>query len=178
MLEFQKKCPDISSLATIGMVASHLLVAGGLLSSGALADRSMTAGSTGETSTISELDDSAGTATAISLIDSGLYEEAIEALLLAIETNPIDADSFNELGYAHSQLQNYDLALEYYDRALKLNPEHAGALAYMGKVYLELGEIDLAESHLRQLDLICLFGCEPFTSLQEAIAIYYANKDG
>ena len=93
-----------------------------------------------------------------------------------ISENPNDPEAFNQLGYAHSRLQNYDLALEFYHQALEIDPEHAGALAYMGKVYLELGKVEIAENHLQQLDLICLFGCEAFSSLQEAISLYYANK--
>jgi len=176
MLKSQEQWRAISSLTTVGIVVSHLLAAG-LLSGNALADRSMTAGSTQKTNAISTLDESSGISKAISLIDSGLYEEAISALLLAIDADPTNADSFNQLAYAHSQLQTYDLALKYYNRALEIDPEHTGALAYMGKVYLELGEVELAESNLRKLDLICLFGCESFTSLQEAVAIHYANQD-
>ena len=178
MLKVQKRYRDISRPSAIGIVVSHLLLVACLLSSSALADRSMTTGSTQEPSNTSVLDEPADIDIMISLIDNGLYEEAINALVLATESDPTNADNFNQLGYAHSQLQNHDLALKYYDRALEIDPEHAGALAYMGKVYLELGEIELAESLLRQLDLICLFGCEPFTSLQEAIAIHYANKGG
>ena len=155
-----------------------LLVFWGVLFTGqAQADRLMTGGSTGSRDTIvSTSDDAVGEA--ISLIDNGNYEEAIQKLLTLTANAAQEPEVFNQLGYAHSRLQNYDVSLEFYGKALKIDPEHAGALAYMGKVYLELGKITAAEDHLRQLDLICLFGCEPFSTLQEAISLYYANESG
>ena len=156
-------------------LACQLICPFALLSHSAMADRLMTGSSTGNSDTTLEIDtDSVNEA--ISQIDDGNYEEAIGTLLSHIAENPNDPEAFNQLGYAHSRLQNYDLALEFYHQALEIDPEHAGALAYMGKVYLELGKIEIAENHLQQLDLICLFGCEAFSSLQEAISLYYANK--
>jgi tetratricopeptide (TPR) repeat protein len=146
-----------------------------LLSDNAMADRLMTGGSTGNKETTLETTTDP-VSVAISQIDDGNYGVAIGILLSLIEVNPDNPEAFNQLGYAHSRLQNYDLALEFYHQALEIDPEHAGALAYMGKVYLELGKVEIAENHLRQLDLICLFGCDPFSSLQEAISLYYANK--
>ena len=157
------------------LLACQLICSFALLSDNATADRLMTGGSTGNSDTTLETDTDS-VSEAVSQIDSGHYEEAIETLLSHIAANPNDPEAFNQLGYAHSRLQNYDLALEFYDQALEIDPEHAGALAYMGKVYLELGKIELAENHLQQLDLICLFGCEAFSSLEEAISLYYANK--
>ena len=156
-------------------LACQLICPFALLSHSAMADRLMTGSSTGNSDTTLEIDtDSVNEA--ISQIDDGNYEEAIGTLLSHIAENPNDPEAFNQLGYAHSRLQNYDLALEFYHQALEIDPEHAGALAYMGKVYLELGKIEIAENHLQRLDLICLFGCEAFSSLQEAISLYYANK--
>ena len=146
-----------------------------LLSDNAMADRLMTGGPTESVGATLETD-TVSVSKAISQIDDGNYEGAIGLLLSHISSNPNDPEAFNQLGYAHSRLQNYDLALEFYRQALEIDPEHAGALAYMGKVYLELGEVEIAEDHLRQLDLICLFGCEAFSSLQEAISLHYANK--
>lgn len=140
-----------------------------------LADRLMTGGSTPSTEAIISMEDDIVN-NAISEIDKGNYEEAIGTLISLTTSLPQNPEVFNQLGYAHSRLQNYDLALEFYRAALKIHPEHAGALAYKAKVHLELGEIGIAEEHLRQLDLICLFGCEAFSTLQEAISLYYANE--
>ena len=117
-------------------------------------------------------------AQAIIALEGGHYEEAISALLVIAEEDPENADIFNQLGYANSRLQNYDQALTFYHRALDIDPEHAGAHAYIGKVYLEMGDLTMAEHHLGELDLICLYGCEPFDRLKEAISLYRANQSG
>ena len=146
-----------------------------IFSDNALADRLMTGGSTSSTDNIISLEDNPVN-NAISEINNGNYEEAIGTLMSLAISTPQNPEVFNQLGYAHSRLQNYDLAMEFYLEALKIHPEHAGALAYKAKVHLEFGEIGIAEEHLRQLDLICLFGCEAFSTLQEAISLYYANE--
>ena len=117
-------------------------------------------------------------ARAVASLEEGHYEEAIDALFVFVGEDPENADIFNQLGYANSQLQNYDQALTFYHRALNIDPEHAGAHAYIGKVYLEIGDLTMARHHLGQLDLICLYGCEPFYSLKEAISLYRANQSG
>ena len=111
-------------------------------------------------------------------LEGGHYQEAIDILLVIIEGNPRHAEAFNQLGYANSQLQNYETALNYYHQALEIDAEHTGAHAYLGKVYLEMDDLKMAEHHLAQLDLICLFGCEPFFSLKEAISLYRSNQNG
>jgi len=111
-------------------------------------------------------------------IEDGHYQEAIDTLLIIVEGDPKNAEALNQLGYANSRLQNYEKALNYYHQAIDINPEHAGAHAYLGKVYLELDDVKMAEYHLGRLDLICLFGCEPFYNLKEAISLYHSNQNG
>jgi hypothetical protein len=73
MLESQKRYRDILSFATKGIMAFHLLLAAGSLSTSALANPSMVVQKTGASSALDELTD---TAKAISIIDSGPHEEA------------------------------------------------------------------------------------------------------
>ena len=120
-----------------------------------------------------------GTATfedAVVAVEEGHYEEAVEILFALIEKEPYHADVFNQLGYANFQLQNYDEALIFYRQALDIDPAHTGAHGYIGKAYLEIGDLTRAEHHLERLDLICLFGCEAFYTLQEAISLYRINQ--
>ena len=146
----------------------------------AVADQGMTVG-TGEDVATPKNDpdsESSNLSQAVIAIGDGHYQEAIDTLLIIIEGNPKNAEAFNQLGYANSQLQNYEEALNYYHQAIDIDPEHAGAHAYLGKVYLEMDDLKMAEYHLAQLDLICLFGCEPFYSLKEAISLYRSNQNG
>ena len=105
-------------------------------------------------------------ARAVASLEEGHYEEAIDALFVIVGEDPENADIFHQLGYANSQLQNYDQALTFYHRALNIEPEHAGAHAYIGKVYLEIGDLTMAQHHLGQLDLICLRSEEHTSELQ------------
>jgi hypothetical protein len=36
----------------------------------------------------------------------------------------------------------------------------------------------MAEYHLQRLDLVCLFGCQSFYTLKEAISLYRVNQSG
>ena len=146
----------------------------------AVADQGMTVG-TGEGVAAPKDDINSESSTlsqVVISIEDGHYQEAIDTLLIIIEGNPKNAEAFNQLGYANSQLQNYEEALNYYHQAIDIDPEHAGAHAYLGKVYLEMDDLKMAEHHLGQLDLICLFGCEPFYNLKEAISIFRSNQNG
>ena len=49
-----------------------------------------------------------------------------------------------DLGYSHLRLSEYDKAMEYYKRAIEINPENPYALLNMGVIYEKLGETDQA----------------------------------
>ena len=70
-----------------------------------MADRLMTGSSTGNSDTTFEINTDP-VSEAVSQIDDGNYEEAIGTLLSHIAANPNDPEAFNQLGYAHSRLQN------------------------------------------------------------------------
>ena len=144
------------------------------------ADQGMTVG-TDEEAVVEKNDanrESSTLSQALVAIEDGRYDEAIDTLLVITTVDSENAEAFNQLGYANSRLQNYEEALTYYHRALNIDPNHAGAHAYLGKVYLEMDDLIMAEHHLGQLDLICLFGCEPFYNLKEAISLYRSNQNG
>ena len=164
------------------MVCGGMLLASASLgfSMLAIADQGMSGGP-GEEATAPKNDtnrESGDLSQAVIAIEGGHYQEAIDNLLIIIEGNPNNAEAFNQLGYANSRLQNYEEALNYYRQAIDIDAEHAGAHAYLGKVYLEMDDLKMAEHHLAKLDLICLFGCEPFYNLKEAISLYRSNQNG
>ena len=53
-----------------------------------------------------------------------------------------------------------------------------GGRGYIGKAYLDIGDLTISEYHLQRLDLIVLFGCEPLYTLNEAIPLYRVNQSG
>jgi tetratricopeptide (TPR) repeat protein len=106
------------------------------------------------------------------LIDVEDYQGAIDILMPLAETEPDNPDVFNLLGYSHRKLEMYDEALGYYTTALELDPMHLGANEYLGELYLETNQPELAEERLVVLQEACPEGCEELTELEAALASY------
>jgi Flp pilus assembly protein TadD len=104
------------------------------------------------------------------------YDQAIKQLQAANETS--SADWNNLLGYSLRKKQTPDLvgAEKYYQAALKIDPNHRGALEYYGKLKLINNDLPGAEALLARLDKVCTFGCEEYSDLKEAIQKYKARK--
>ncbi len=91
---------------------------------------------------------------AIKLIKKSKYDEAINELKLLVNVTSSDftrADVFNEIGFAYRKNQDFDNASKYYDKALKLEPNHLGALEYQGEMYVDLGQKENALANLEKL---------------------------
>ena len=82
------------------------------------------------------------------------------------------------LAYSLRKKQPPDLvgAEKYYQAALKIDPDHRGALEYYGELKLMNKDLPGAESLLARLDKACFFGCEEYTDLKEAIQKYKSKK--
>lgn len=104
------------------------------------------------------------------------YTQAIQQLQAANETS--SADWNNLLGYSLRKKQPPELvgAEKYYQAALKINPEHRGALEYYGKLKLINNDLPGAEVLLARLDKACTFGCEEYSDLKGAIQKYKSTK--
>jgi Flp pilus assembly protein TadD len=104
------------------------------------------------------------------------YTQAIQQLQAANETS--SADWNNLLGYSLRKKQPPELvgAEKYYQAALKINPEHRGALEYYGKLKLINNDLPGAEALLARLDKACTFGCEEYSDLKGAIQKYKSTK--
>jgi Flp pilus assembly protein TadD len=87
------------------------------------------------------------------------------------------ADWNNLMGYAlrKQAVPDLDGAQRHYDAALKLNPEHRGALEYSGELALMKGDLATAEARLAVLSKVCRGGCGEIDDLKKAIARYKAN---
>jgi len=104
------------------------------------------------------------------------YNQAIQQLQAANETS--SADWNNLLGYSLRKKQPPDLvtAEKYYQAALKIDPEHRGALEYYGKLKLMNNDLPGAEVLLGRLDKACTFGCEEYSDLKTAIQKYKSRN--
>ena len=95
----------------------------------------------------------------VSLINQGKYAEAFEELSLTAAAAGPHPDITTYMGYSQRKLGNYDLAKNYYAMALNVDPNHKGANEYLGELYVETGEMHLANIQLAKLEDICTFGC-------------------
>ena len=104
------------------------------------------------------------------------YDQAIQQLQSANEAS--SADWNNLMGYSLRKKQPPDLAgaEKYYQAALKIDPNHRGALEYYGMLKLTIKDLPGAEALLARLDKVCTFGCEEYSDLKEAIQKYKARK--
>lgn len=74
----------------------------------------------------------------------GDYESALVDYVKALADNPDNAETHFRIAQVHRVLGNTATAAEAYQRALKLDPGHAGALEGLGLLLLEQGKRDAA----------------------------------
>ena len=109
---------------------------------------------------------------AVELIEASDYEDAIRVLQEVNGKEPGNSDVLNMLGYANRKLRRIEAALGFYKEALAIEPRHLGANEYLGELYLETGELEMAEERLAELVAACPSGCEERHELAEAIEAY------
>lgn len=82
------------------------------------------------------------------------------------------------MGYSLRKKQPRDLvgAEKYYQAALKIDPNHRGALEYYGELKLMNSDLLGAEALLARLDKACFFGCEEYSDLKASIQKYKSSK--
>lgn len=105
------------------------------------------------------------------LINEARYKDAIADLYGAQTAIGPHPDILNYLGYAHRKLGRFAAARDYYAQALAIDPGHLGANEYLGELYLETGEVELARRQLARLEALCPFGCAEREDLARLLAI-------
>jgi tetratricopeptide (TPR) repeat protein len=88
-------------------------------------------------------------------IAAGDYRGAIPILTAIVKADPNNTDALNLMGFSLRKTGQSDLAMQYYNRALALQPKHLGANEYLGELYVELGQIDKAKERLAVLRAAC-----------------------
>jgi len=79
------------------------------------------------------------------------------------------ADLYNLMGFSLRKTGDYKQAYTFYRKALDFDPEHKGALEYLGELYVETGQIDKAKENVVLLKKLCPSGCEELADLEKAI---------
>jgi len=107
-------------------------------------------------------------------IEAKDYKGALAELTPMLETNQ-HADVYSLMGFALRKTGDYNQAYTFYRKALDFDPEHKGALEYLGELYVETGQVDKARENVVLLQKLCPVGCEELMDLQEAIASAKVN---
>ena len=79
------------------------------------------------------------------------------------------ADLYNLMGFSLRKTGDHKQAYTFYRKALDFDPEHKGALEYLGELYVETGQIDKAKENVVLLKKLCPSGCEELADLEKAI---------
>jgi predicted Zn-dependent protease len=108
------------------------------------------------------------------LVDEQKFDEALPALRQLDQQSPNNPDILNLIGFSLRKTGKTDEALDYYTRALTLNPKHLGANEYLGELYLETRQPDKAKERLAVVRQAC-GDCEEFEDLSAQIDRYAAQ---
>lgn len=105
---------------------------------------------------------------ALKLIKKEQYSEAITVLekILNQKIYKKDPDILNEYAFALRQSGNLSKAETFYNQALKIDPEHKGALEYLGELYVDTNRKNKAVLILKKLKNC---KCEEYSELKAYI---------
>jgi len=98
------------------------------------------------------------------------FKAAIVDLNGMIDNGVQHADVYNLLGFSLRKSGDTKTAYTFYKKALDFDPDHKGALEYLGELYVETGELAKARQHVVLLQKLCPQGCEELEDLEKAIA--------
>ncbi len=97
------------------------------------------------------------------------FKSALAELTPMLQTHQ-HADVYNLMGFSLRKTGDTKQAYTFYRKALDFDPEHKGALEYLGELYVETGQIDKAKENAASLKKLCPTGCEELADLEKAIA--------
>lgn len=80
----------------------------------------------------------------VNLFNNNLWEEVISKVNPLISVFPKAKMLHNLKGASHAALNHYDIAIESYDKAIKIDPSYIDALVNRGSAFQEKGELDEA----------------------------------
>jgi tetratricopeptide (TPR) repeat protein len=90
------------------------------------------------------------------------WPAAIGDLNALVEQGVQQADVYSLLGFSLRKRGDYEKAYTFYRKALEFEPNHKGALEYLGELYVERGQMAKAREHVSLLTRLCPNGCEAY----------------
>ena len=97
------------------------------------------------------------------------FSAALNLLKQADSTYTNNADVNNLLGFSSRNLKQFSASARYYQKALRVNPNHLGALEYQGELFLQTKKVSAAKKNLAKLKQLCGVNCEEYLDLKKAI---------
>jgi tetratricopeptide (TPR) repeat protein len=97
------------------------------------------------------------------------FKGALAELTPMLQTY-LHADVYNLMGFSLRKIGDQKQAYTFYRKALDFDPQHKGALEYLGELYVETGQIDKARENVAQLKKLCPGGCDELVDLEKTIA--------
>ena len=102
-------------------------------------------------------------------VDATDYAAAARILAVLAGTDPTNPDVWNLFGFASRKMGRMGEASQAYDEALRLKPDHIGALEYQGEMFVDLTRPEDAAKNLDILKKLC-GTCEEALDLEAYIA--------
>ena len=103
------------------------------------------------------------------LIKQKNFTAALNLLKQADKSYANNADINNLLGFSSRNLKQFAASAKYYKKALRINPNHLGALEYQGELFLQTKKVSAAKKNLAKLKTLCGENCEEYLDLKKAI---------
>jgi len=103
------------------------------------------------------------------LLNANNFKQALSDLKVIDSEFKNNADVNNLLGYSSRKLKQYKPAATYYEKALKINPNHLGALEYQGELFVLTNKVSAAKRNLSKLEKLCGLKCGEYLDLKKAI---------
>ena len=103
------------------------------------------------------------------LLNANNFKQALADLKIIDSEFKNNADVNNLLGYSSRKLKQYKPADAYYKKALKINPNHLGALEYQGELFVLTNKVSAAKKNLVKLEKLCGLKCGEYLDLKKAI---------
>jgi tetratricopeptide (TPR) repeat protein len=109
------------------------------------------------------------------LVDEGHFAAALDVLhRIKKQDQP---RVLNYIGYTTRKLGDVDKGLEYYHKALALDPSYLRAREYLGEGYLQKGDVGKAREQLMEIADRCGDSCEEYAKLEKAIVVFVTGDD-
>lgn len=103
------------------------------------------------------------------LLNANNFKQALSDHKLIDSEFKNNADVNNLLGYSSRKLKQYKPAATYYEKALRIDPNHLGALEYQGELFVLTNKVSTAKKNLAKLEKLCGLKCGEYLDLKKAI---------